>query len=306
MDITIISNDRNLVGSAKLAFHGNGDLEEVAVTDLTKEWIMENQPDIILFDLDGKKTDVFPFLMNLKAKSTVIRWILFSSVRDEAQLYQALKMKADDFLKKPASSDAIAKAVQSLGIQKPSSSDENSRWMFIKRDLNDLDKVSLDEKEINLRYATHFRKGRFKAIILKMDRPGNIMSVFENNPLRDLLSRIINDNLAPLCHDVVHDRLSDGILAILNYDERETTAINEALTRLFNQAKERFTQYKGISLTLCVSREYSETSSLPEAKAEVLDNRWARMQYGTNRILNPGTAQPLMQGQTGYLKLCLT
>lgn len=257
--------------------------------DVELETIQSISGDLVIADMDCCGSSLFPFTNRMNLKNPQLRWIVLSSTRSEALLYEAMKHKVDDFLLKPLDpSTVVASVEQSINDLMRLRSQVTfsaSRWMFMKYTVNELETTPLSIPTINSRFGIHFQEGRFKACILKMDCKENVMCIFENDDLRDRLAHLVTSHCDAYCYDIVVDKLSDCVLALFNYHPKYQAHMQKALNALFSQAKQEFSFHGGISLTLCISKEYEDIAKLPEIKAQVLDARWSRMKSGIGRVI---------------------
>lgn len=145
-----------------------------------------------------------------------------------------------------------------------------SRHLFIYKDAYDDRIKSKSLPEINEAYDTFFKKGYFRGLIVKMDYPSNIMSIFENNQLRDKIILIIKKYLSALCYDIIFDKLSDGIYLLLNYSVSQRENINTAIQNMFAEIKDSLQFLYGVIVTMCISREYKDTNNFQNIKRKFL------------------------------------
>lgn len=165
-------------------------------------------------------------------------------------------------------------------------SNSASRHLFIYKDAYDEQLKNRSLSEINEAYDTFFKKGYFRGLIIKMDYPSNIMSIFDNNQLRDKIILIIKKYLSALCYDIIFDKLSDGVYLLLNYSISQHENINSAIQNMFAEIKDSLQFLYGVIVTMCISREYKDTGNFQNIKKEVFDARYFRIHFGTNRILS--------------------
>ncbi|MCD8068069.1 MAG: AraC family transcriptional regulator, partial [Lachnospiraceae bacterium] len=161
--------------------------------------------------------------------------------------------------------------------------------------------------QVNRDYGIHFSPRLYRALIIKMDCSKDIMSVFENDVLRDKIIQIIRKHLTEFCFDILYDKLADGVMILFNYANVYHDKIQSEYHQIFTEVKQAFQTFDGVIVTMCISHEYDHYLKLPEAKAEVLDIRWARKYVGTDKILSAETLstrqEPSVSAQSELQKL---
>lgn len=255
--------------------------------------IIETGAQLVFTDITLSGLSGLEVIRRIRKKGMICKFIIITDCKNFECVRQALKYHVEDYLPEVFNPDELQNAVRDAAgrirlHQNRRIAHENtgaSRLLFLKRDINDLKKSPKTISQINETYGTYFEDGQFRTLILKMDRPNNIMSVFENDDFRDRLIQLTSGHLSEYCFDIVFDRMSDGVLILLNYPPHHSPRIQAAIENLFTEARESFHDVKGIRITLCVSKEYTSTTQLSEAKFEVLDARWARINVGTDKII---------------------
>ena len=134
-----------------------------------------------------------------------------------------------------------------------------------------------------------------------MDYPSNIMSIFENNHLRDKIILIIRKYLSSLCYDILFDKLSDGVYVLLNYSTSQHESINAASREMFSGIKDSLQFLYGVIVTMCISKEYTNVRDFQNIKNEVFDARYFRIHFGTNKILSTNYAdKPALRNSNSF------
>ena len=246
-------------------------------------------------DADFPCENIFSLVDQLREKILNCKIILLSSDPTNDFLLEVIHKHISDIIVAPLTEEKLGKTLQQHFIH-PNHISENyfsyielnsaSRRLFIYKDAYDEQISSLSLSQINERYGTFFKKGIFRGLIIKMDYPSNIMSIFENNQLRDKIIHIIKKHLSSLCFDILFDKLSDGVYILLNYPVTQHENINSATQEMFSEIK-NFLQYLyGIIVTMCISKEYTDSYHFQKIKKEVFDTRYFRIYFGTNKVLS--------------------
>ncbi len=242
------------------------------------------------------------------------KYIFVSDKPDFDQLYRIIRFHASNFILIPSAREDIAAAVNETARQilnqKGFLADEYnaaSRYLFVKRDINLLHSAPKTLEQVNRDYGMHFAPGLYRALIIKMDCSKDIMSVFENDVLRDKIIQIIRNHLTEFCYDILYDKLADGVMILFNYAQIYHDKIQSEYHQIFTEVKQAFQTFEGVIITMCISHEYDHYLKLPEAKSEVLDIRWARKHAGTDKILSAdvisSTREPSVFAQSELQKL---
>lgn len=250
-------------------------------------------PDIILLDAAFSGSDTFPLVDQIRENYKDCIIILISNNPSVDFLLEAIHKHVSDIIIAPVTEETLQKTFQQdlmlptyLSQNSSFFSNSASRQLFIYKDAYS-DKLQNESlSKINESYGTFFRKGFFRGLIVKMDYPSNIMSIFENNHLRDKIILIIRKYLSSLCYDILFDKLSDGVYVLLNYSTSQHEFINTASREMFSEIKDSLQFLYGVIVTMCISKEYTDVSDFQNIKNEVFDARYFRIHFGTNKILS--------------------
>ncbi len=250
-------------------------------------------PDIILLDAAFSGSDTFPLVDQIRENYKDCIIILISNNPSVDFLLEAIHKHVSDIIIAPVTEETLQKTFQQdlmlptyLSQNSSFFSNSASRQLFIYKDAYS-DKLQNESlSKINESYGTFFRKGFFRGLIVKMDYPSNIMSIFENNHLRDKIILIIRKYLSSLCYDILFDKLSDGVYVLLNYSTSQHEFINTVSREMFSEIKDSLQFLYGVIVTMCISKEYTDVNDFQNIKNEVFDARYFRIHFGTNKILS--------------------
>ncbi|MGN0972775.1 MAG: helix-turn-helix domain-containing protein [Aristaeellaceae bacterium] len=219
--------------------------------------------------------------------------LIASAKRDFDMVREAMRRGAADYLLKPLDGaelhQALERAARQMTLAQSQAAEahhyvRNQLMQDIHHALFIPDSLPL----INRKYRTTFAPGCFQAALFKLD--GDIFhmqQIYENESYYQLLTGKLLAALTPLCFDIIFDKLSDSTLAFLNYAEENKHAVRQTLEAIYREVKREICTSPGIRLTLCVSREHTDATHLPEAKNEVLDARWQRLELGGDQVIGP-------------------
>lgn len=291
-------------------FFSRDDISHKLITNVTNEQDLLSKafhyfPDIILLDTAISCTDIFSIVDQIRENDNECMIILISDRPTVDFLLEAIHKHVFDVITKPITEKALFKIFQK-DFKQPAYassnisllSDSASRNLFIYKDAYNDQIKNKSLSEINKSYGTFFRKGFFRGLIVKMDYPTNIMSIFDNNQLRDKIILIIKKHLASLCYDILYDKLSDGVYILMNYSASQHENINSAVQEMFSEIKDSLQYLYGVIVTMCISKEYMEVGKFQDIKKEVFDARFFRIHFGTNKILSSNFAmQPQIMPQ---------
>lgn len=291
-------------------FFSRDDISHKLITNVTNEQDLLSKafhyfPDIILLDTAISCSDIFSIVDQIRENDNECMIILISDRPTVDFLLEAIHKHVFDVITKPITEKALFKIFQK-DFKQPAYassnisllSDSASRNLFIYKDAYNDQIKNKSLSEINKSYGTFFRKGFFRGLIVKMDYPTNIMSIFDNNQLRDKIILIIKKHLASLCYDILYDKLSDGVYILMNYSASQHENINSAVQEMFSEIKDSLQYLYGVIVTMCISKEYMEVGKFQDIKKEVFDARFFRIHFGTNKILSSNFAmQPQIMPQ---------
>ena len=171
-------------------------------------------PDIILLDAAFSGSGTFPLIDQIRETYKDCIIILISSNPSVDFLLEAIHKHVSDIIIAPVTEDTLQKTFRQdlmlptyLSQNSSFFSNSASRQLFIYKDAYSDKLQNQSLSKINESYGTFFRKGFFRGLIVKMDYPSNIMSIFENNHLRDKIILIIRKYLSSLCYDILFDKL---------------------------------------------------------------------------------------------------
>lgn len=291
-------------------FFSRDDISHKLITNVTNEQDLLSKafhyfPDIILLDTAISCTDIFSIVDQIRENDNECIIILISNNPTVDFLLEAIHKHIFDVITGPITEETLLKIFQKDFIQPVYTSsnisllsNSASRHLFIYKDAYNDQIKNKSLSEINESYGTFFRKGFFRGLIVKMDYPSNIMSIFENNQLRDKIILIIKKYLASFCYDILYDKLSDGIYILMNYSTSQHENINSATQEMFSEIKDSLQYLYGVIVTMCISKEYTDVRNFHDIKKEVFDARYFRIHFGTNKILSSNYAmQPQIMPQ---------
>ncbi len=113
-NIALVDDDRNILTSVSIAMQAEGFITRVySDSEAALHAILDNPPDIAIFDIKMPKIDGLELLRRVREKSSVP--VIFLTSKDE-ELDEALglAMGADDYIKKPFSQRLLVARVKSI------------------------------------------------------------------------------------------------------------------------------------------------------------------------------------------------
>jgi len=113
-NIALVDDDRNILTSVSIAMQAEGFVTRVySDSEAALQAILENPPDLGIFDIKMPKMDGLELLRRVREKSNVP--VIFLTSKDE-ELDEALglAMGADDYIKKPFSQRLLIARVKSI------------------------------------------------------------------------------------------------------------------------------------------------------------------------------------------------
>lgn len=254
--------------------------------------ILALHPDIVITEIMLPGLDGLEIMQKLHGSMSSCKFIVITESMDFQHAYAAIKYQVSAYLLKPFSKselnyslDRVAREIHIYRNALLKNVNTASRHLFLKTEINKLKQTDRSIDYINQNFGTTFEKGLFRAVIMNLHCSTDTMLIFDNDTFRNHLMRLAFEHLNHYCHDLIIDKMSDGVLILLNYQAANSQYISKEIESLFTTARNILINYSGVKVTLCISREYSELSKLPEAKHEVLDARWARKSIGSDKII---------------------
>lgn len=129
-NIALVDDDRNILTSVSIAMQAEGYVTRVySDSEAALQAILDNPPDLGVFDIKMPKMDGLELLRRVREKSNVP--VIFLTSKDE-ELDEALglAMGADDYIKKPFSQRLLIARVKSIlrrtELMKSSGNEENT------------------------------------------------------------------------------------------------------------------------------------------------------------------------------------
>ncbi len=112
--IALVDDDRNILTSVSIAMQAEGYVTRVySDSEVALEAILENPPDLAIFDIKMPKMDGFELLRRLRLSNN-LPVIFLTSKDEEFDEALGLAMGADDYIKKPFSQRLLIARVKSI------------------------------------------------------------------------------------------------------------------------------------------------------------------------------------------------
>lgn len=183
--------------------------------------------------------------------------------------------------------DSVNRALEQLEWSKNSNYIEPnsaSRQIFW-RNIHKISISSMTISQINRDYGTRFVEGLFSGLFIELKSSGNQTLVFQNEEMQDFAMRLCNKDLQTECFDILFNRHTNGVSALINFSFSKREKIFQLIDKLFFDLRREFREIYHVCATMSVSRSYSEVCMLLEIKNEILDARWYRKFTGSNEII---------------------
>jgi two-component system response regulator YesN len=267
---------------ACICFNGNNLLKQISFY----------QPDIIIIQHDFSDINVFQLMQSLRDSGYKCRFIITSENASYSLLHTALKLHADDFLLKPLDMKQLYETLQNLEkelkleqIAKSKLKATTDRHFFLSVEVDKLSSAS-SIHQINQIYGTNFHNGIFQFFIIKLDTPRDILNIYNNFPYQDILMNIVPQYLENFTFDFIYDKMTDGLLILVNYSTECEDEITKRIDSIFTDMQHILKNDAGIQVSLFIGRKYLDISALPVAKSEILDARWVMTEKRSGNIIN--------------------
>lgn len=250
--------------------------------------LLARVPDVVISAAELSDMSCFEVVQraNIGGKSST-RFIIYGG-RDFDAVYKALKYGATDYLLLPISPDSLQNALDKVISLRTFTGVENASRLFYvdDRGMDTLKKRPLSVDQINKMFGTQFVDGLFRMVFVKYDFQHSFERLNINNPM--MLERTdeqIRNGFADICADIVCTKKSDGIMAVLNYDESYSLVIETRIQELYRRICRITKTSQDVDVTICVSAEVRDSCNVWQIKEQVRDVEWSRMALGTNQII---------------------
>jgi two-component system, OmpR family, response regulator ChvI len=112
--IALVDDDRNILTTLSIALQAEGFATRVyADGDTALKALLENPPDLAIFDIKMPRMDGFELLQRLREKSA-LPVIFLTSKDEEADEAQGLALGADDYIAKPFSQRLLIARIRAI------------------------------------------------------------------------------------------------------------------------------------------------------------------------------------------------
>lgn len=268
----------------------NLDLEHTATAHdgfTALELIKKHKPDIVITDIRMPGYDGIELIRHAKELYPGIDFIIISGYQHFDYAYNAIKYGVKDYFLKPLKKSEINATLEKI-IRKYT---ENSKLeAYLQDDLKRLKdellfciyhgtgKASFVMDALNklsLEQSFSFEADCFQAMIFKPDFDYRIDDTEVIQMLIDKISKIIDQNLADMCSQVLFASLDDRIFLIANYKSENKKSLRKALNSIIDESRLLRDFIKDLTLSIglgsvCTSFE-GVWQSADEAKKALID-----------------------------------
>ena len=258
------------------------------------EEIERQYPDIVLTDISMPKKDGLEVIKECREREYSCRFIIISGYKQFEYAYNALKYNVDDYILKPVQEEELNAVLKRISdeirhkelIQLGQQKSERDTYFIETATHRELKSSLMSMEEINQLYHTKFQQGRFRMLMLKLDfTRGEEQLSEDNSSVVKKLHDLVRQELECLCFDIVLTDMWDGTMFLLNYDSDAESMIEKTVKSLFVKAQNIVELFMGITVTLCVGRNVTETDQIEVTKNSCRRANWLRMTQGLNQII---------------------
>jgi two-component system response regulator YesN len=252
-------------------------------------FLENNNPEIIVADADALPFDL---LKETIAKYNGASFLLLSAKREFDLLYAALKSGAADFCLKPLDPSELTESLKKCASARRNDSLWSSwnpkrlRRLFIdKKHWKDVSHWQSIE-EANKEFGTSFKKGLYRMFFVKIDTVEPYSQYYSRSEtLNKETETTIETFLKALVYEMVFRRLNDGVVALINYPDKNEKEVSAVFSPLF----EKISKYAGKKnvrwITLLVSSQRNDILFMSEMNEELFIASWMRYFRGKERII---------------------
>jgi two-component system response regulator YesN len=265
--------------------------------DLLLKFIKKDKPEIVMSNIELPGFDVSKIMNRIKLSKMKSELIIFGRKKSFNCVYNALKFGASMYLVKPFDHGelkyAISKAVSNIKsvsrkMRKNQEETESPRSFFIKYALRGFKYKGGSIPEANKSHLTSFKPGLFRMIFIKLDCIAQ--EQFKKINLDEIYNTIENTAkryFFTSCHDFVFDRVTDGVLILINYNKEREPSVRDNIKMIYQEMEnlKRKNKKAGLSVTICIGLAYNDIADSGNTLYESLMSSWLRFFIGTNQII---------------------
>lgn len=261
------------------------------------ELIKKHRPDIVITDIRMPGYDGIELIKYAKEVSPNIDFIIVSGYQHFDYAHNAIKYGVKDYLLKPLNKNEINTTLSKM-IDKYSerSRQEMHHLEDVKKQRNEfLQNIYLgsdtqalkkmDLSQINQDYNLSFIEGCYQALIIKPDfeyQPNNQETM---RMLLSKISKIIDQNLANICSDILWLLLEDRIYIIVNYKAENKKAFRKALNNIIDESHLFRDIVKNLTITISIGNAKTSLGDIDKSTGEVKAALADRIVAGSGKII---------------------
>ena len=256
------------------------------------EVIAAENPDIAVTDISMPKMDGLEVIRSVRESGGRCRFIIISGYQHYRYACNTLRYDVDDYLVKPVDETElntalalIARSLRSTDDPAAARSERTRRAAFVEEGMYALRTEPRTIEELNAAWGLRLRPGVFRVAFTKLERSRQEEDV---SSVVAKLRSVTESVLAPLCMELVCSESDEGVLALANYAPERAREVDHSLELLLEKARSVVGMFGGMGATVCAGEPETDAAQLARARLSVRDAEWARIFYGTGRVVSAG------------------
>ncbi len=241
------------------------------------DMILDKKPDIVITDIRMPRISGLELIQKVVSEGERVHFIVISGYRYFEYAQKALKYGVEDYLLKPIDEEELNgillkvcekeldRKMEYTRVENMQKSLESSKYVLHRELINSIQAgASVPLEKINNDYGVRLENGIFRSIHIKVDRDIQI----ERNEQQErlIIQKLMEVTKREFKGEVIDLVISEqnymGILTLLNYEEQKKGDIQKSLNQLFYNIKDYINDFKNYAVTLGVSVENTDFSSI--------------------------------------------
>ncbi len=257
-------------------------------------------PRVLIIDKDIDGISALECIRRINDKKGKCRILVMGDCYDGEFMYQLFKFKVAGYIKKPINIEEVNKEIKKVSedIRRVTLEDIDydatlamQSLYFWKLMFENSDNAH-DMNFTNSIMGINFKSGIFRAILFRLDQVHGELPKFEKpefytrlKVIQQQIKAFTNTYIYEYCYDMIFDFRFNGVLSIINYDEKYDKIIMGMLEDLRNNI-EKFTVINyGMTVTICVGSGYGEFCDVYKSREEAYSVSWSRRKKGIGKVL---------------------
>ncbi len=259
------------------------------------------QPDIVIVDVRMPGYDGITFMQKIREINTKIKFIVISGHKKFEYAKSAMKYNVEDYLIKPINKEELELILDKLRLTLNSERQSEDIHQTLSSELtashrqlqeyfinsffqNKLSHLPLTEDAINTSFYTKFISGCYRCIIIKLDCPTILDSVFTETLLNRIQEHYLN-TLSDFCHEILIQKAPGSLNIFCNYPEEQQETLSLLLKKFYAHVTKILHKFEDIMLTVGIGVPVYKLKDAHLSLKSAGDCIQARIALGTQRLI---------------------